>query len=342
MPSKFETERERIYKRFTQIHLYTQEKHDQFTLDLFRFQYKYNTVYRDFCLHIGKTPEQVTAVSDIPYLPISAFRHHRVVTGETSVAEVFTSSGTSGGHISRHFVCNVEHYLANAAYIWNISFGPVSQFCFLCLLPGYLEREGSSLIRMAAYFTQQSSYRESGFYLRNHEDLYQTLVYCRDHNIPTVLLGVSYALLDFAEKHAIDFPSLTVMETGGMKGQRREMIKAALHDKLIHAFHVPQIQSEYGMTELLSQAYSYGNNIFDPNSRLTVTTRQIHDPLSMERTGKTGLICVCDLANIDSCAFILTEDVGVVHEDGCFEILGRADLADIRGCNLLLEDVGLI
>jgi hypothetical protein len=342
MPSKFETERKRIYNRFSQIHLYSQKDYDQFTMDLFRFQYKYNTVYRDFCLHIGKSPGQVAAVSDIPYLPISAFRHHRVVTGETSVEEVFTSSGTSGGHVSRHFVCNVDHYLSNAAYIWTTFFGPVSQFCFLCLLPGYLEREGSSLIRMAAHFTQRSSYKESGFYLRNHEDLYEKLVYCRDHNIPTVLLGVSYALLDFIEHYSIDFPLLYVMETGGMKGQRREMIKAALHDKLTRAFHIPQIQSEYGMTELLSQAYSYGNNIFYPNSRLSVSTRQIHDPLSVERIGKTGLICVCDLANIDSCAFILTEDIGVVYDDGCFEILGRADLADIRGCNLLLEDVGLI
>jgi hypothetical protein len=341
MAENFETERQRVYEKFASIQQADKTQHDLFGLMLFRFQYKYNAIYRNFCQQIGKTPDQIGSFADIPYLPISAFRHHQVLTGDAIPMDVFTSSGTTGGNISRHLVCDINHYLSNTEQIWTMYYAPVEQYCFLCLLPGYLERQGSSLLRMAQHFTQKSGYAESDFYLRNHEDLYRTLLHCKEKDIPTVLLGVSYALLDFTDKYTMDFPSLIVMETGGMKGQRKEMVKAELHLILRNAFGVPKIHSEYGMTELLSQAYSKGDNVFCPNDRLTVTTRQIHDPLSTEKIGKTGLICVCDFANIDSCAFIQTEDIGIVYDYGSFEILGRADIADIRGCNLLLEDIGI-
>lgn len=311
---------------------------DKYLLTLFQFQYKYNNIYRQYCENIGINSTKIISVSNIPYLPISAFKHHDIRSGTFEHEDLFLSSGTTGSIRSKHSVRSLQLYHENTTWIWSQYFEPVQNYCFYALLPGYLEREGSSLISMVDHFINRSRYPQSGFYLNNHEELYSNLKHSKSMNIPVVLFGVTYALLDIAANFQISFPDLIVMETGGMKGQRQEITKTELHEILKQGLGTERIYSEYGMTELMSQAYTQGSTVFLPNPMMEVHTRQINDPLSVEAKGKSGIICVADLANIDSCAFIQTEDQGISYVDDSFEIIGRLTAADIRGCNLLLEE----
>ncbi len=306
-------------------------------LDLFRLQYEGNEVYRNYCNSLGIDSQSVNHESQIPYLPISAFKYHDVQTGDFIPEICFYSSGTThSDQRSKHCIRHLSSYLSHTEKLWNTTFGSVEEYCFLALLPGYLEREGSSLIAMMHHFIQRSKYTQSGFFLNEFDKLQEVLKYNELQNISTVLFGVSYALLDFC--HCLDFKlgNVMVMETGGMKGTREELPKVQLHKILMDGFGVKRIFSEYGMTELMSQAYSKGNGLFEPSSTLKVHTCQINDPLEREMIGKPGIIAICDTANIDSACFILTEDIGVIHPSGEFEIVGRLDNSELRGCNLLV------
>ncbi len=314
----------------------TVSQFDALALDIFRYQAQHNPLYAEYLKLLHIHPASVVDVQDIPFLPISFFKTHDVQTGAWTPAAVFSSSGTTAATTSRHFVRNLSFYLQNTQRNFEYFYGALQQYCILALLPSYLERSGSSLVAMTNYFIQHSPYLESGFFLYNVDELRRILLHCKKNQIPTLLLGVSFALLDLAEQHPLDLSGMIIMETGGMKGRRREIIRSELHEALCAAFCVPTIHSEYGATELFSQAYSKGNGIFYPSPTMRVHTRQITDPLAREKTGKTGAINIIDLANLDTIAFIATDDVGRVHPDGSFEVLGRLDNSDMRGCNLLV------
>ncbi|MAT53089.1 MAG: acyl transferase [Saprospirales bacterium] len=309
-------------------------------LDVFRFQATHNPLYRRYLELIHVDPDAVDSLRKIPFLPIQFFKTYEIKTGVWEPETVFTSSGTTGQQPSRHFVRDTGYYLHNAVRGFEQWYSPVEELCFLALLPSYLERSGSSLVAMAAHFIERSRHPDSGFFLHNVDELIAVL---RKYEAagssapPTVLLGVSFALLDLAEAHQFNLPELIVMETGGMKGRRVEPTRQQLHEVLRKAFGTAAIHSEYGMTELLSQAYSKGEGIFYPAATMRVLTREITDPLSPQKPGKSGGVNVIDLANVDSCAFIATEDLGRYYEDGSFEILGRFDNSDVRGCNLMVE-----
>ncbi len=335
----FENERVQILQKFNQITARNRDIFDDYILDLFRFQYKYNKIYRQYCTYLNVRMEEVLSVDKIPFLPISAFKHHDVITGDFEADQVFWSSGTTGQTRSKHLVRDLDFYLQNTVEIWKTYFKPVEEYCFLALLPGYLERDGSSLISMVDHFISKSKYSESGFYLRNHDELFNKLQYCKENHIPTVLIGVKYALLYFVEAYSIDYPELIIIETGGMKGNRKEISKKEVHDILKQAFKVQQVLSEYGMTELLSQAYSLGSEKFTSNAKLKIIIRQTNDPLTDEKLGKPGILSLIDLANVDSCAFIQTEDLGIKYDEYTFEIIGRLNHADTRGCNLMIQDL---
>lgn len=336
----FDQERTHIFNQYQDLIEGELSSRTDYIFDLFHFQYKYNVIYQEYVRNLGINVKDVSSIDKIPFLPISAFKHHDVKTGEFTEADLFLSSGTTSNIIrSKHFVRDLNHYLQNTVYIWSTYFQNISDYCVLALLPGYLEREGSSLISMVQHFVQLSKYDESGFYLRDHKALYDKLLHNKKHQIPTVLFGVTYALLDFVAVFELDFPELIVMETGGMKGQRKEMTKTELHEVLKPGFGVSHIYSEYGMTELFSQAYATESILFKPNACIDIIIHQVNDPLTLEKTGKPGIISVIDVANIDSCAFIQTEDMGILHDDHCFEIIGRMDAADIRGCNLMVQEI---
>jgi phenylacetate-coenzyme A ligase PaaK-like adenylate-forming protein len=313
---------------------------DDKILALYKYQYEQNPIYKQFCDTIGKKPNRIKNVSEIPHLPITVFKNQEVKTGLWDSQEIFLSSGTTEQTLrSRHHVRDVSLYLRNAETIWRHHFGSLQNTAILALLPGYLERDGSSLIHMVHHFIRISHIPESGFYLYDHEALYQRLKHCQTKGMDTVLFGVSYALLDFVETYKLDFPTLKIFETGGMKGKRKEMTKDTLHQILISGFGVPKIYSEYGMTELLSQCYSDGYGKFVMNGRLWISISQVNDPFTPEKRFKAGVINVMDFCNVDSCAFIQTQDIGRMGEESTFEVLGRLDYADLRGCNLLVSDL---
>ncbi len=311
---------------------------DALMLEVFNYQYKYNAFYRQYCSLLGKEFSKVSTISDIPFLPIQFFKNQEIKTGDWATSEtIFTSSGTTGTTTSQHFLRDLTFYKDISILGFEEQYDSIADYCVLGLLPSYLERTGSSLITMVEEFIKLSKYPESGFFLHNHAELAEILRGCRDRQTPTLLIGVTFALLDFIEQHALDFPNLIVMETGGMKGRRKEMIRADLHDVLKKGFNCPYIHSEYGMTELFSQGYSKQNGIFEPTPTMRVVTREINDPLSITtQNGQLGVINVIDLGNLDTCSFIATDDLGRVYRDGTFEVLGRLDNSDIRGCNLLV------
>ena len=306
-------------------------------LDTFQFQAKRNPGYKEYLSLLKTVPESVTTVADIPFLPIQFFKTHDVVVSKQKVAQTFLSSGTTGMTQSKHLVTDLnlyeESYLKGFAHFY----GDIEEYTVLALLPSYLEREGSSLIYMVEDLIQKSKQLESGFYLHNLEELKETLCELDREGKKVLLIGVSFALLDLIEMHRFSLKNTVVMETGGMKGKRKEMIREDLHSKLKKGFGVARIHSEYGMTELLSQAYSKGEGIFETPPWMQILVRDTEDPLSLLLPGKTGGINVIDLANQNSCSFIATQDLGKTHADGTFEVLGRFDNSDIRGCNLLLS-----
>jgi hypothetical protein len=305
-------------------------------LQIFRYQAQKCAVYHDFITNLGIAPVNINNIKDIPFLPVSFFKSHEVISGSESIQVTFTSSGTTGMINSKHLVTDVSWYEESFRKAFDLFYGDIKNYCVLALLPSYLEREGSSLIYMAEDLVKQSKNPYSGFYLYNHDDLYQQLQKQQKAGTPTLLIGVTFALLDFTDHYQLEFPELIVMETGGMKGRRKEMIREELHETLCKGFGVNTIHSEYGMTELLSQAYSKGNGIFDCPPWMKIITRDANDPMTSLGTSQTGGINIIDLANINSCSFIATQDLGKVYSDGSFEVLGRFDNSDIRGCNLLI------
>jgi len=312
---------------------------EQFTavaLQVFQHQAKHNAIYAAFLKGLGTDIDAITTIEQIPFLPIEFFKSHDVVSSDKPIDVTFTSSGTTGMITSRHLVTDVSWYTESFRKAFRLFYGDIEKYTVLALLPAYLEREGSSLIYMANDLIKQSNNADSGFYLYNHDDLYRQLTSQKQQKKPTLLIGVTFALLDFAEKYQIDFPQLIVMETGGMKGRRKEMIREELHNTLCKSFGVSAIHSEYGMTELLSQAYSKGEGIFECPPWIRIITRDTNDPLDKLGYGRTGGINIIDLANVNSCSFIATQDLGKVQPNGSFEVLGRFDHSDIRGCNLLI------
>lgn len=306
-------------------------------LQVFRKQASESKVYKRYLSFLKKDPEEIHQLTDIPFLPIEFFKSHRIVSSDRNTEKIFTSSGTTGDSTSSHHVCDIQYYQESFQKGFEFFYGPASEFATLALLPSYLEREGSSLIYMVDDFIGNSRYPQSGYFLYNHQELYDTLTSLKKNGTPTLLIGVTYALLDFAESFTIDFPELIVMETGGMKGKRKEMIREELHQTLRRAFGIQKIHAEYGMTELLSQAYSKGDGLFCSPPWMKVLIRDINDPFGYLGEGQTGGISVIDLANVHSCAFLATQDLGRVNSKGFFEVLGRFDQSDARGCNLLIQ-----
>lgn len=314
----------------------TEMQFQQAALQVFRYQAENCRVYQNFIHGLRIDPAGVKYFEEIPFLPISFFKSQQVLSSADQVQVTFTSSGTTGMVASRHLVTDASWYEESFRKGFELFYGNISQYTILALLPNYLERSGSSLICMVEDLIKQSGNPDSGFFLYNHAELYHQLKKQQQNNKPTVLIGVTYALLDFIENYQVHFPQLIIMETGGMKGRRKEMIREELHEQLCNGFGVNAIHSEYGMTELLSQAYSTGEGIFNCPPWMRILTRDTNDPLTILSDGKAGGINVIDLANINSCSFISTQDLGKLHPDGSFEVLGRFDDADIRGCNLLI------
>ena len=314
----------------------TESDFETLCLDVFKFQFEKNPVYRSFCdlLNVYKT--DVKSIKEIPFLPIQFFKSHQVICNGFSAEAIFTSSGTTGQAVSKHHVAILELYKQSFLEGFKASYGNIEDYTILALLPSYLEREGSSLVFMAEELIAQSNKEKSGFYLNNLDALNQVLKEQESNGKKTLLIGVSFALLDLVEKHSFQLKNTIVMETGGMKGRRKELIRTELHHILKQGFGVNAIHSEYGMTELLSQAYSNGNGIFRCPNWMRVLTRDTEDALSLTHNSKTGGINVIDLANLYSCSFIATQDLGKVYPDNSFEILGRFDTSDIRGCNLMV------
>ncbi|WP_010522782.1 acyltransferase [Aquimarina agarivorans] len=309
---------------------------DTLCLQVFRHQYVNNEVYRRFCNLLGISKKSVTNVSLIPHLPIEFFKKHPVVSTTKKAQIQFTSSGTTGQQTSKHHVWDIDLYRQSYTKGFEFFYSPISDYCVLALLPAYLEREGSSLVYMVDDFIKKSNHPQSGFYLNNLSSLVTTLKNLESKKQKTLLIGVSFALLDLAEQFQLELKHTTVIETGGMKGRRKEMIRQELHEQLKKGLGVSKIHSEYGMTELLSQAYSTGDGIFKCPPWMQITTRNTEDALQSVPVGKTGGINVIDLANWHSCSFIATQDLGKVFENRSFEILGRFDHSDIRGCNLMV------
>ncbi len=310
---------------------------DTLCLEVFRFQALNCSIYSSFIKQLGMEPARIDRVDAIPFLPVEFFKSHRIVSRQGIPELIFTSSGTTGMQQSTHLIMDPDLYQKSFSKAFEQFYGNPKDVAILALLPSYLEREGSSLIYMVDQLIDRSDYGESGYFLYDHDLLFQTLQHLRQRQVPTLLIGVTYALLDFADEHTIrDFPELIVMETGGMKGRRKEMIREELHDRLSAAFGVAKIHSEYGMTELLSQAYSTGDGLFSCPPWMRIKIRDTNDPLTLLENGQSGGICVIDLANLYSCSFLATQDLGKIHDNGQFEVLGRFDHSDIRGCNLLV------
>jgi phenylacetate-coenzyme A ligase PaaK-like adenylate-forming protein len=306
-------------------------------LEVFRYQYEHNKVYQQFASALSVHPATVDRIEKIPFLPIEFFKNHEVVTGSFQEKVIFTSSGTTGMQTSKHYVKDLALYEESVLQGFRDFFGAPEEYVFLALLPSYLEREGSSLVHMAKKLMEWSGDPRGGFYLHDYEKLSRVLSELQNEKKKVVLLGVTYALLDLAEQFPVQFPDLILMETGGMKGNRKEMVREELHAQLKSAFGVDKIFSEYGMTELLSQAYSLGKGHFEMPPWMRVLIRDVNDPLTILQEGKTGGINVIDLANIHSCSFIATQDLGKKLPTDGFEVLGRFDNSDIRGCNLLVQ-----
>ena len=313
-----------------------QKQFEKIALKVFRFQYENNLVYNEFCKLMNVKVHDVKSLQQIPFLPIQFFKSHTVVSNKHPFQEIFTSSGTSGIITSRHHVTDISIYEESYQKGFSQFYGNIEDYAILALLPSYLEREGSSLIYMAKDLIEATKNTESGFYLHNHEALIEKLITLDASGRNVILIGVTYALLDLIEKYQFHLKNTFVIETGGMKGKRKEMIREDLHFQLCKGFGVTAIHSEYGMTELLSQAYSLGEGVFECPSWMQILIRDTEDAFSFIENGKTGGINVIDLANINSCSFIATQDLGKKNLNNSFEVLGRFDNSDIRGCNLMI------
>lgn len=323
--------RNRIFK------IVSTEEFEQLTLEIFQYQSENNTVYKQFLAFLKFDTTSVKKITDIPFLPIDFFKQFEVITGKSESKEIFLSSGTTGSVQSKHFITDLSVYEESYIKSFELFYGPIKDYTMLALLPSYQEREGSSLIYMADDLIKKSNNLDSGFYLDDLDKLAKKLKDLNAKGSKILLIGVTYALLDLIEKHQFNLQNAIVMETGGMKGKRREMVREELHEKLCKGFGITSIHSEYGMTELLSQAYSKRNGIFETPPWMKILIRDTEDAFTYLPKFKSGGINVIDLANCNSCSFIATQDLGKLHSDNTFEVLGRFDHSDIRGCNLLIN-----
>ena len=312
----------------------SEENFKNICFEIFNFQMDYNPIYSSYSEIIlkGKDPNKL---ADIPFLPISFFKEEQIICQGQKIEEIFLSSGTSGNQ-SKHLVSDLSIYKKSFRKAFELFYGDIKDYCILSLLPNYREREGSSLIFMVDDLIKNSQYPQSGFYLNDYQKLSQTLSKLEKEKKKTILFGVSYALLDLAKEFPQKLNSTIIIETGGTKGKRKEYLKEELHKILKNSFNLRTIHSEYGMTELLSQSYSKGNGIFKSPPWKKIFIRDVNDPLSFVEKEKTGGINIIDLANLYSCPFIATQDLGKLYEDGSYSVLGRFDNSDVRGCNLLI------
>ncbi|TKK66040.1 acyl transferase [Ilyomonas limi] len=304
-------------------------------MELFHYQYQYNRVYQQWCTLLNINPATIRDIQHIPFLPISLFKTHKVITGNVQPQMSFTSSGTTQTINSHHYIHDINIYKKSFTKAFSLFYGDVQDWCIIGLLPAYLERTNSSLVYMVNDLIQQSKHERSGFYLYDFEKLHATLLQLEGRKQQTLLIGVTFALLDFAAAFPMQLQHTVVMETGGMKGRKKELTRNEVHAILKQQLGVNAIHSEYGMTELLSQAYAKAAGVFHCPPWMKVLVRDEEDPLKISVSGK-GILNIIDLANIESCAFIATDDAGIVHEDGSFEVWGRVDNSDIRGCSLLV------
>jgi hypothetical protein len=310
---------------------------EQLALEIFHLQVSGNLLYRSFIQALNIDPSKVRNVASIPFMPVSFFKNHDVTTGQFEPEVIFESSGTTQTGNSRHLVKSAALYRRSFIKAFELFYGAPEKWCIIGLLPSYLERKNSSLVMMVNDLIAMSAHRESGFYLNEHAKLADVLRSNEAAKQKTMLIGVTFALLDFAELFRFPLKYTTVMETGGMKGRRKEITRLEVHQLLKQAWHLTSIHSEYGMTELLSQAYSPGNGLFKCPPWMKIILRDEDDPLTVKTTTKSGLINVIDLANIYSCSFIATDDIGKLHDDGSFEVIGRMDSSDVRGCSLMYQ-----
>lgn len=323
-------------KRNIPFELHNTQDFNKTTLDIFKFQAIHNLVYKTFLNHLKVDVNAVEKIEQIPFLPIQFFKSHKIISSEATVQQVFLSSGTTGMVQSKHYVTDISMYEGSFTKAFQQFYGAIENYTVLALLPSYLERTGSSLIYMVNNFIEKSNNSKSGFYLNNLDELAKNLRELDKKGSKILLIGVSFALLDLLDTYKFNLKNTIIMETGGMKGKRKELIREELHTILCNGFGVSEIHSEYGMTELLSQAYSKGNGIFECPPWMKILIRDTEDALTILPEGKSGGINVIDLANINSCSFIATQDLGKTYKNGTFEVLGRFDNSDIRGCNLLI------
>jgi len=315
-----------------------QEQFNQIALKVFNYQAEYNLIYKKYLFHLGTLNSQINTVKDIPFLPIEFFKTQEIKTGTKETVKTFFSSGTTGYERSKHHITDISIYEKSFISGFEAQYGNITNYCVLALLPTYLENESSSLVYMVNHLIKLSNHSESGFYLHNTDELAFKLKMLDKTNTKILLIGVSYALIDLLENFPMNLSNTIIMETGGMKGKRKEMTKKELHSFLSSKSGVKNIHSEYGMTELLSQAYSSSDGKFICPPWMKVLIRDTYDPFYILSDGKSGGINIIDLANINSCSFIETKDIGKIHPDNSFEVLGRFDYSDIRGCNLLVAE----
>jgi len=327
------TEYKSLIQRINHVHL-PKESFDSLAIDIFLYQYKHNPLLKQYAQIVSKTPDQVQSIYDLAFLPIEFFKSHQIKTGDWQSETIFESSGTSGQERSKHHIRSVQTYLTNTRELFEKNYGKLDDLVVLALLPSYLEQANSSLVCMVNDLILNTQNAHSGFYMYDFDALAHKLKICKAENKKVILFGVSYALVDFAQEYKMDLKNVTIIETGGMKGRKKEMTRDALHAFLKEQLNVNQVDSEYGMTELQSQAYMNDGKYFSVPAKMKIVTTDLNDPLNRV-VGKAGRLAIIDLANIDSCAFIQTNDLGVSYENAKFIVLGRVDDSDTRGCNLL-------
>ncbi|MFN4299246.1 MAG: acyl transferase [Thermaurantimonas sp.] len=325
---------------FTPSEIITELSDNLFTekaLEVFNFQHAHCEVYRMFVDGLGINVSSVKTLEQIPFLPIEMFKKFQILTAKSTYQTIFRSSTTTGAIPSSHYIADLDWYKKSLTTGFQLFYGAPGEFCIIGLLPSYLERKDSSLVYMVNHLMRLSAHPLNGFFLYEYEELVNRLEYLNNKGQKTLLIGVTFALLDLAERYSLELPDTILLETGGMKGRRREMIREEVHDILNDRLRPKRIDSEYGMTELLSQAYKMGELPFVTEPWMRVFARNINDPLGAFAYNSTGLLHVIDLANVYSCAFIATQDLGRVYSDGTFEVLGRYDHAEARGCNLMVS-----
>ena len=319
------------------LNISSSQEFEKFSIQIFNQQFEKNTIYREFCRLTGKNPSNIKSSFEIPFLPIQFFKTHKIISSNQPIQKTFHSSGTTKDNLSKHHITDLKLYEDCFLKIFMDFYGHPSKYNIIALLPTYLENKNSSLIYMVNKLIEKSENKHSGFYLDNYKELKEKLLYLEGGGKKTILFGVSYALLNLIDFYKFKLKKTIIIETGGMKGKRKELIKSELHQMLKIGFGVKNINSEYGMTELISQAYSIHNEKFKSPPWMKIYIRESEDPMNIKTDNKSGGINIIDLANYNSCSFIATDDLGRLDENGNFEILGRLDNSDQRGCNLLID-----